>query len=173
MRFYLKSMMKRNGKWLWRSWLHLRNMLRNDQCLRWKKFKRCYSGWKWNLTNTNGQRQLVWRGFSTFNWPFQKKTCWRNFCELGKTKDNWVRTQVWWKIDCHWPGTHTWTTWYFFWMHYKKSQFFKRFNLIKVSTLTKRMSTLIKGMGHERHIILFGWFFWLKWPFWQSLLSYI
>ncbi len=39
-------------------------------------------------------------------------------------------------------------------MHYKKSWFFKRFNLTKVSTLTKRIFTLTKGMGHERHMVL-------------------
>jgi hypothetical protein len=43
--------------------------------------------------------------------------------------------------------------------HYKKSWFFKRFNLIKVSTLTKRMFTLTKGMGHERYMVLLVFFF--------------
>ncbi len=38
--------------------------------------------------------------------------------------------------------------------HYKKSWFFKRFNLTKISTLTKRMFTLTKGMGHERHMVI-------------------
>jgi hypothetical protein len=38
--------------------------------------------------------------------------------------------------------------------HYKKSWFFKRFNLIKMSTLTKRMFILTKGMGYERHMVL-------------------
>jgi hypothetical protein len=33
---------------------------------------------------------------------------------------------------------------------YKKSQLFKKFNLTKVSTLTKRMLGLINVMGHER-----------------------
>jgi hypothetical protein len=42
---------------------------------------------------------------------------------------------------------------------YKKSQFFKRFNLAKMFTLTKRMFTLIKGMEHERHMILWVDFF--------------
>jgi hypothetical protein len=39
-------------------------------------------------------------------------------------------------------------------VHYKKSQVFKRFNLIKVSTLTKMMFTFTKGMGHEKHMVL-------------------
>jgi hypothetical protein len=39
-------------------------------------------------------------------------------------------------------------------IHYKKSRFFRRFNLTKVFTLTKRMSTLTKIMGHERHMVL-------------------
>jgi hypothetical protein len=43
--------------------------------------------------------------------------------------------------------------------HYKKSWIFKRFNLIKMSTLTKRMFTLTKGMGHERHMVLLVGFF--------------
>jgi hypothetical protein len=38
--------------------------------------------------------------------------------------------------------------------HYKKSCIFKMFNLIKMFILTKRMSTLIKSMGHERHMVL-------------------
>jgi hypothetical protein len=38
---------------------------------------------------------------------------------------------------------------------------FKRFNFIKVSTLTKKLFTLTKGMGHERHMIfLVGSFDW-------------
>jgi hypothetical protein len=37
--------------------------------------------------------------------------------------------------------------------HYKKSWFFQRFNLIKMSTLTKRMFILINGIGHERHMV--------------------
>jgi len=37
--------------------------------------------------------------------------------------------------------------------HYYKSWLFKRFNLIKVSTLTKRMFVFIKGMGHERKMV--------------------
>jgi hypothetical protein len=46
-------------------------------------------------------------------------------------------------------------------MHYEKSWFFKRLKLIKMSTLTKRMFILIKGMGHERHmIVLVGSFDW-------------
>jgi len=43
--------------------------------------------------------------------------------------------------------------------HYYISWIFKRFNLIKMSALTKRMSTLIKGMGHERHVVLLVGFF--------------
>jgi hypothetical protein len=43
--------------------------------------------------------------------------------------------------------------------HYKKSRFFKIFNLIKMSTLTKRMFNLTKNMGHERHMVLLVGFF--------------
>jgi hypothetical protein len=44
--------------------------------------------------------------------------------------------------------------------HYKKSWFFKRFNLMKVSTLTKRMFISTKNRGHERHmVILVGVFY--------------
>jgi hypothetical protein len=39
-------------------------------------------------------------------------------------------------------------------VYYKKSWFFKMFNLTKMSTLTKRMFTLIEGMGHERHMVV-------------------
>jgi len=39
--------------------------------------------------------------------------------------------------------------------HYNKSWIFKMFNLIKMYALTKRMFALTKGMGHERHIVLF------------------
>jgi hypothetical protein len=44
-------------------------------------------------------------------------------------------------------------------IHYNKSWFFKRFNLTKVFTLTKRMSILIKCMGHERHMVILVSFF--------------
>jgi hypothetical protein len=37
--------------------------------------------------------------------------------------------------------------------HYKKSWFFKWFNLTKMFTLIKRMFILIKGVGHERHMV--------------------
>ncbi len=43
---------------------------------------------------------------------------------------------------------------FFYSFHYKKSWFSKRFNLTKMSTLTKRMFTLTKNMGHEKHIVL-------------------
>ncbi len=36
---------------------------------------------------------------------------------------------------------------------------FKRFTLTKMSTLTKRMSIFIKGMGHARHMVLLVGFF--------------
>ncbi len=38
---------------------------------------------------------------------------------------------------------------------YNKSRFFKRFNLTQMSTLTKRMFIFIKGMGHEKPMVLF------------------
>jgi hypothetical protein len=44
-------------------------------------------------------------------------------------------------------------------IHYYKSWLFKRFNLTKVFTLTKRIFVLIKGMGNERHVVFFGWLF--------------
>ncbi len=37
--------------------------------------------------------------------------------------------------------------------HYKKSWFFKRFNLTKVFVLTKKMYALTKSMGHEMHMV--------------------
>ncbi len=40
-------------------------------------------------------------------------------------------------------------------IHYYKSWLFKRFNLVKMSTLTKRMFAFTKGMGHEKHMIFF------------------
>jgi len=43
--------------------------------------------------------------------------------------------------------------------HYEKSCFFKKFNLSKVSTLTKRMFVLTKKMGHEKHIVFLVGFF--------------
>ncbi len=42
---------------------------------------------------------------------------------------------------------------YHIFLHYKKSQLFKRFNLIKMSTLIKRMFIFIKSMRHERHMV--------------------
>jgi hypothetical protein len=39
--------------------------------------------------------------------------------------------------------------------YYKKSWLFKRLNLMKMFTLTKKMFVLTKGMGHERHIVFF------------------
>ncbi len=39
-------------------------------------------------------------------------------------------------------------------IHYKKSQFFRMFNLTNVFTLTKKMFTFNKGMGHEKHMVL-------------------
>jgi hypothetical protein len=46
--------------------------------------------------------------------------------------------------------------------HYKKSWFFKRFNLTEVFTLTKRMFKKHEAWKTHGN---FGWLFWLKWPF--------
>jgi len=45
------------------------------------------------------------------------------------------------------------------WNHYNKSWLFKRFNLIKLYALTKRMFVFTKGMGHERHMVFLVSFF--------------
>ncbi len=49
--------------------------------------------------------------------------------------------------------------WFGHTMHYKKSWFFKRFNLTKMSTMIKKMFTLAKGMRHERHMVLLVGYF--------------
>jgi hypothetical protein len=54
--------------------------------------------------------------------------------------------------------------------HYKKSWIFKRFNLSKMFTLTKKMSTLTKSMGYKKHMVLLIGFLLLKWPFDQLLI---
>jgi hypothetical protein len=43
----------------------------------------------------------------------------------------------------------------------------------KCSHWLKKMSTLIKNMGHEKHMGFFIGFFLLKWPFWPNVNSYI
>jgi hypothetical protein len=59
--------------------------------------------------------------------------------------------------------------WFGHTMHYKKSWFFKRFNLIKLSTVIKKMFTLAKGMGHKRHMVLLVGYFDLSDRFDQML----
>ncbi len=76
-------------------------------------------------------------------------------------KESWVVTilenTLWIHMAFHLVALHL--TNYFYGrskskMHYKKSWFIKRFNLTKVFTLTKRIFTLTKCMGHERHMVL-------------------
>jgi hypothetical protein len=67
------------------------------------------------MLNTNGQRNVVWKGFSMFNGPLQERACWRSFYKPRKMQKMAKSKPKFKEFSCHWPYTHTWMTWYFLW----------------------------------------------------------
>jgi hypothetical protein len=91
----------------------MKNLFKNIKCPRWKKSIRFYYGWKWNMLNTNGHGNIVWKGFSMFNGPLHKKACWRSSYKHVKTQKMAKSKPKFQECFCHWPNIHTWRTWYF------------------------------------------------------------
>jgi hypothetical protein len=79
----------------------LKNMARRKSCLRQRRPKRCYSGWRWTPMNSNGPHELVWKGLGSCNALHQKKTCYKTFCKprkrqkMEESKDKFVVKKFW------------------------------------------------------------------------------
>jgi hypothetical protein len=83
---HAKSMMKRKGKAVVKVLVAYEKLIKNIKCPRWKKSIKCYYGWKWNMLNTNGHINIVWKGFSMFNGPLHERACWKSFYKHAKTQ---------------------------------------------------------------------------------------
>jgi hypothetical protein len=66
--------------------------------------------------------------------------------------------------QCEISFKHFFLTWWWVYItiHYNKPWVFKKFNMTKMSTLTKRKFALTKGTRHERHMVILISFFLLK-----------
>jgi hypothetical protein len=63
---------------------NLKNLLRRKQCLRQRRARKCYNGWKWTQMNSNGLDMPIWRAYSTWSGLWYERTYYNNFYELGK-----------------------------------------------------------------------------------------